>query len=43
MGYWLGIVRGEGAAGMWVGLIVGLTAAAVLLTWRFHVLSKRPL
>ena len=43
MGYWLGIVREQGAAGMWVGLIVGLTSAAVLLSWRFHVLSRRPL
>jgi MATE family multidrug resistance protein len=41
MGYWLGIVHGQGAAGMWVGLIVGLTGAAVLLSWRFQVLSKR--
>ncbi len=40
IGWWLGIVREQGAAGMWVGLIGGLSAAAILLTWRFVVLSR---
>jgi multidrug resistance protein, MATE family len=35
LGWWLGIHRGGGAPGMWIGLIAGLSAAALLLTWRF--------
>jgi multidrug resistance protein, MATE family len=35
LGWWLGIDQGGGAPGMWIGLIVGLSAAALLLTWRF--------
>lgn len=30
-----------GAAGMWVGFIVGLTVAAILLSWRLKVISRR--
>jgi multidrug resistance protein, MATE family len=41
LGYWLGIVQGQGAHGMWYGLILGLTAAALLLTARFLRLAKR--
>jgi MATE family multidrug resistance protein len=33
--------RGAGAAGMWIGLIAGLTAAAVLLVLRFRRVSRR--
>jgi MATE family multidrug resistance protein len=40
LGWYLGIVRGQGAAGMWIGLIGGLSAAAVLLTWRFMRKSR---
>ena len=36
-----GIVRGGGAPGVWLGLIAGLTAAAMLLAARFSVLSAR--
>lgn len=45
MGWWLGIVEQRGAPGMWIGLIAGLSVAAVLLTWRFVRLSRgdRPL
>lgn len=39
-GYWLTFERDWGAAGMWVGLIAGLTAAAVLLGGRFIRLSR---
>ncbi len=35
------IVPSIGAAGMWIGFIVGLTVAAVLLTWRLRVVSRR--
>lgn len=38
-GYWLTFERGWGAAGMWVGLIAGLTVAAILLGARFIRLS----
>ncbi len=34
---------GWGPSGYWVGLIVGLSVAAVLLTWRFLALSSRDL
>jgi len=38
-GYWLTFECDWGAAGMWVGLIVGLTVAAILLGGRFIRLS----
>jgi multidrug resistance protein, MATE family len=41
MGYWMGIVQGGGAHGMWYGLITGLSAAAALLTLRFVLLARR--
>lgn len=34
-GYVFGLVLGWGAPGVWVGLVVGLGTAAVLLMWRF--------
>jgi MATE family multidrug resistance protein len=34
-GVGLGLWAGWGATGFWVGLILGLSVAAVLLTWRF--------
>jgi multidrug resistance protein, MATE family len=45
LGWYLGVPGGGGAPGMWIGLIAGLSAAAVLLTWRFARLSRgeRPL
>lgn len=43
LGYWLGIVRSQGASGLWTGLILGLSAAAALLGWRFWRLARRPL
>jgi MATE family multidrug resistance protein len=33
--YLLGFVLGFGAVGVWLGLVVGLACAAVLLMWRF--------
>ncbi|MGQ4276165.1 MATE family efflux transporter [Pseudidiomarina sp. E22-M8] len=35
------VVPAMGAAGMWIGFIVGLSCAAVLLTWRLRVVSRR--
>ncbi|HHW4678484.1 MAG TPA: MATE family efflux transporter [Xylella sp.] len=43
LGLGFGFGLGWGARGMWIGLIIGLTAAAVLLGWRFHLLSRRML
>jgi MATE family multidrug resistance protein len=37
----LGIVRGGGAPGVWIGLIGGLTTAGVLLGLRFRAISAR--
>ncbi len=41
LGYWMGIVQGQGAQGMWYGLILGLSAAALMLTTRFVILARR--
>ncbi|KAA2284643.1 MATE family efflux transporter [Arenimonas fontis] len=43
LGAWLGLSQGRGAPGLWTGLIVGLSAAAVLLGWRFWRMAYRPL
>ncbi|PSL21819.1 MATE family efflux transporter [Shimia abyssi] len=34
-GYVLGFVMGYEGVGVWAGLVIGLTAAAILLLWRF--------
>lgn len=39
--YWLAIVRGQQADGIWTGFIVALLLAAVLLTVRFDRISRR--
>jgi len=36
-----GIVRGGGAPGVWLGLIAGLTAAALMLAARYRMVSDR--
>lgn len=36
-----GFTLGLGATGIWIGLSVGLAVYAVLLTWRFHLLTAR--
>jgi MATE family multidrug resistance protein len=41
VGWYLAFPHGMGARGMWVGLIVGLSCAAVLLFSRFYLLSRR--
>ncbi|MDZ7683013.1 MAG: MATE family efflux transporter [Fodinibius sp.] len=42
LGYYLGIIRGIGPQGLWMGLIAGLTIAAILHNIRFYLLTKRP-
>lgn len=40
LGYYLGIVRGIGPQGLWMGLIAGLTTAAILHNIRFYLKTK---
>lgn len=40
LGYWMGIINNVGPAGLWIGLIAGLTVAAVLHNIRFYWLTK---
>jgi MATE family multidrug resistance protein len=42
VGYWFAFPAGYGARGMWMGLIAGLTAAAILLLLRFLRASRVP-
>lgn len=35
VGYWLSFNRGMGAAGIWLGLVIGLTASSILCNGRF--------
>jgi len=39
--YRLGFSGGMGAVGIWIGLSAGIAVYALLLVWRFHVLTKR--
>ena len=39
--YFLGLVVGLGSRGIWIGLLVGLTASAILLYLRFNYLTNR--
>lgn len=39
-GWWLAFERGWGAPGLWLGLIAGLSVAAVALLWRFIALAR---
>lgn len=41
VGLWLAFHKGFGAAGMWMGLIAGLSVAAVLLTSRFWSIALK--
>ncbi len=43
LGYTLGIVRSMGPQAMWIGLIAGLTVAAVCLNGRFYLITRRML
>ncbi len=40
VGAWLAFRAGLGARGMWIGLIAGLSTAALLLSWRFLRLAR---
>ncbi|MEX0808914.1 MAG: MATE family efflux transporter [Dongiaceae bacterium] len=42
-GYVFAFVFDWGAVGLWWGVAMGLAAAAILLTWRFHTRSLRPI
>jgi MATE family multidrug resistance protein len=39
--WWLGIEMGQGAVGLWWGMVTGIAVTAVLLVWRFHWRSER--
>lgn len=39
--YYLGVVRGMAAEGVWIGLIVGLTTSAILLNTRLFIINRR--
>ncbi|TAE24994.1 MAG: MATE family efflux transporter [Cytophagales bacterium] len=41
LGYWLAFPLNMGAVGVWLGLLIGLTIAAILLTYRFFKLANR--
>ncbi|MCY4221778.1 MAG: MATE family efflux transporter [Thiotrichales bacterium] len=41
LGYWLAVPRGMGAPGLMTAVVVGATVAALLLGWRFRVVSAR--
>ncbi len=41
LSWYLGFVREIGPRGLWMGLVAGLTLAAILLVWRFLLLSRR--
>jgi MATE family multidrug resistance protein len=41
LGCWLGLGHDMAAAGFWIGLTIGLTVAAVLLSWALHRLSTQ--
>jgi MATE family multidrug resistance protein len=41
VGYYVGIVQDYGPGGLWMGLISGLSVAAILHNTRFHLLTKK--
>ncbi|WP_415062006.1 MATE family efflux transporter [Bdellovibrio sp.] len=41
IGYLLAFHGGAGPVGIWIGLLLGLICASILLTLRFHILTKR--
>lgn len=47
LGYWLGLVRGQGALdgtlGFWRAMIIGIIVSSVLIVWRLLIVLRRPL
>jgi len=41
LAWWLGVHQGQGAPGVWIGLIAGLFVVAALMLWRLLVVSRR--
>ncbi|GAB6096783.1 MATE family efflux transporter [Desulfatiferula olefinivorans] len=41
-GYVLGITSGMGVTGVWLGLFAGLTASALMVLTRFHLICRMP-
>jgi len=43
-GYWLAYGESTqlGAKGFWMGLVIGLSCAAIALCWRLYLISQRP-
>jgi len=41
LGYFLAFEMGLAERGIWYGLLIGLTITAVVLFYRFHILSKK--
>src|ERR1700744_6317380 len=41
IGYWLGIVLKLGVVGVWYGLTLGLMASAMMLFFRFQIISRK--
>lgn len=39
--YYLGLKQPYGSFGIWIGLLAGLTAAGILLFWRFNYLTNK--
>jgi MATE family multidrug resistance protein len=35
------IIPSLGPYGFWIGFIIGLTTAAILLAWRLHIIQRR--
>jgi len=41
LGYWLGFMMDNGAQGIWLGLLIGLTLTAMAMLWRFRLMVKK--
>lgn len=41
IGYFLGFTLEMGAEGVWYGLLIGLSLVAIVMFWRFNLLTKR--
>ncbi len=41
IGYYLGFNKGMGVEGIWIGLLFGLTASAIMLGTRFRILARK--